>query len=267
MKVSLIITTYNRPSALKLVLESVLKQTLLPNEIIIADDGSNKNTKKQIDMLSYNSKIPIIHIWQEDLGFRAAMIRNKAIAYSSGEYIIMIDGDILLEKNFIFDHINASARGIFIQGKRVLLGKEITNGIIANKYKNINIFSRNISNRKNCIRSKILSLLTSKLSYSTIGIKTCNFSLYRDDILSVNGFDNSFVGWGREDSEFAIRLVNKGIKRKDLKFRAIAYHLYHPENTRACLPANNLKLQKTIKEKLTVCQNGIDIFLNQSLIK
>lgn len=261
LKVSLIITTYNRPDALKVVIESALRQSQLPYEIIIADDGSSELTKKTIDEVSSKSKIPIVHIWHEDRGFRAAMIRNRAIAASNGEYIIMIDGDMILEKNFIYDHLNAAKRGVFIQGSRVLLNEALTKKAISKEIINFNIFSKGLKNRKNSIRSKLLSTIMSKTTNSIKGIKSCNFSLYKDDILLVNGFDNSFVGWGREDSEFVVRLMNAGIARKNIKFAAIAYHLYHPESPRSSLPENDLKLQRSIKEKLIRCDNGIDKFL------
>ena len=261
MKVSLVITTYNRPDALKVVLKSALRQSYLPDEIIIADDGSDEITKKTIEEISCKSKVPIIHIWQEDLGFRAAMIRNRAIAASSGEYIIMIDGDMILEKNFIFDHLSSAKKGSFIQGSRVLLDENLTNLAISNEIINFNIFSNGIRNRKNCIRFKPLSTLFSKKTNTIKGIKTCNFSLYKEDILQVNGFDNKFVGWGREDSEFAVRLINNGIIRKNLKFSAIAYHLYHLENSRSSLPENDFRLQRSINEKLIRCSDGIDKFL------
>lgn len=263
MKVSLIISTYNRPDALKLTIKSALNQTYKPYEIIIADDGSTQETKKLVEKMKLNSKIPVIHVWQEDKGFRLAMIRNRAIAASKGDYIIIIDGDLILDKHFVYDHVNASKKGLFIQGSRVLLDKELTEKAISNEIMNFNFFSKGLKNRKNAIRSKILSSLFSRITTSIKGIRGCNISLYKEDILAVNGFDNTFVGWGREDSEFAVRLINKGILRKNLKFSAVAYHLYHPENSRKSLPENDMKLKKSIEKKLKWCEDGIDRFLKK----
>ena len=102
MQISLIITTYNRPDALLLVLKSVEHQSLVPNEVIIADDGSNDKTQELIDDFITHSNINIIHSFQKDKGFRAAKSRNKAISKSTGDYIILIDGDMILHRNFIY---------------------------------------------------------------------------------------------------------------------------------------------------------------------
>lgn len=263
MRVSLIITTYNRPDALELVLESALKQSFRDFEIIVADDGSKDETKKVIEKFQEKSDIKIIHSWQEDKGFRAAMARNKAVAKSKGKYLIFIDGDMVLDKDFVLDHLEVAKRGIFIQGSRVLLSKTLTQKILKTKEISFNLFQKGIKNRKNMIKSKILSKVFSKYTTSLKGIKTCNFALFREDFFRVNGFDNRFIGWGREDSEFAARLLNSGIKRKNLKFLAIAYHLWHQENSRDSLPQNDERLNKTIKNKLTWIEDGVDRFLKE----
>jgi glycosyltransferase involved in cell wall biosynthesis len=259
----LIITTYNRPDALELVLESALKQSFRDFEIIVADDGSKDETKKVIEKFQEKSDIKIIHSWQEDKGFRAAMARNKAVAKSKGKYLIFIDGDMVLDKDFVLDHLEVAKRGIFIQGSRVLLSKTLTQKILKTKEISFNLFQKGIKNRKNMIKSKILSKVFSKYTTSLKGIKTCNFALFREDFFRVNGFDNRFIGWGREDSEFAARLLNSGIKRKNLKFLAIAYHLWHQENSRDSLPQNDERLNKTIKNKLTWIEDGVDRFLKE----
>ena len=129
MRVSLIITTYNRPDALFIVLDSVKRQTRLPDEIIIADDGSDEFTKNCISEFNNNSPLKVIHSWQEDRGFRAAKSRNKAIAKSSYEYIILVDGDVILHEKFIEDHLNHAEESFFVQGSRALLNETQTKKI------------------------------------------------------------------------------------------------------------------------------------------
>lgn len=263
MKVSLIITTYNWPDALELSLFSALAQTRLPDEIIIADDGSGPDTATLIEKIASNSPVPIIHSWQEDTGFRAAMSRNRAIARSSSDYIIMIDGDMILDPYFIADHLAASKEGYFVQGGRLLLSHEQTTIMLHDKNISIHWYNEGVSNRKNGIRSHLLSTLFSTQSTSLKGIKTCNFALFRSDALRVNGFDNAFVGWGREDSEFANRLLCAGVKRLNLKFSAAAYHLDHNENARSALPENDSRLCRSIDEKRTRCEDGVELFLKE----
>ncbi len=263
MRASLIVTTYNRPEALEPVLKSALRQSVPPLEIVVADDGSGPRTKALVEKLAKRSEVPILHAWQEDKGFRAAMARNRAVAMSRGDYIVMIDGDMILHPRFVEDHLENAQKGCFIQGGRVLLGEKATREAIESLNISFSILSPSISNRKNAIRSPLLSTLFSRKSRELKGIKTCNFSLFREDLLKVNGFDNRFVGWGREDSEFAARLLNAGVLRKDLKFAAVAYHLYHPEAARDALPANDLILEETIERKRVRCEDGVDRFIEE----
>ena len=146
MNCSLIICTYNWPEALGLVLSSAITQAELPNEIIVADDGSDKSTAKVIQDFSKKSIVPTIHSWQEDYGFRAAKSRNKAIAKAYGDYIILIDGDIILHPKFIQDHIDSSQPGYFIQGSRVLITQERTRDTLTNMNVNFSFFSKGINN-------------------------------------------------------------------------------------------------------------------------
>jgi glycosyltransferase involved in cell wall biosynthesis len=261
MNLSLIITTYNRPDALSLVLKSVLLQTKKPFEVIIADDGSKDETKVVVEKFKRDSGLKILHSWQEDKGFRASMARNRAVAEAEGEYVVLIDGDMVLHRDFVSDHIDVAERGVFVQGSRVLLDKSLTERILKSGYIEFKTLQRGVKNRKNGIHSKFLSRLLSNSTKSLKGIRSCNFALFRDDILKVNGFDNSFVGWGREDSEFAVRLLNSGMKRRNVKFLSIAYHLYHDESSKSTLSENDERLRKSIEERLVWAEDGVDRFL------
>ena len=258
MKVSLIITTYNWPEALELCLLSILDQNRLPDEVIVADDGSSDETRLLVEKIASYAVVPIRHSWQEDKGFRAARSRNKAIVKSSCDYIIMVDGDVILDRNFIKDHIHQAKPGCFIQGSRVLLEEARTKEILRTGDTTFFFFSPGIDNRKNCIRSRFLTKIFSKNGNYLEGIRACNTSFWKKDALSINGFNEDFEGWGREDSEFACRLMNKGINRLNVKFMALVYHLFHPICKRDKLCRNDLILEKTEKNRLAWCENGID---------
>lgn len=261
MRVSIIITTYNWKSALKVSLKSIYNQSLLPNEIIIADDGSSDGTDTLIQDIAQTSTIPLIHSWQEDDGFRASSSRNKAIAKATSEYIILIDGDMILHKDFIKDHIKIAKQGYFVQGGRVLITQAKTPQVLQDEIIEFGFFDSGIKNRKNTIHSNILSSIFSVQKDTLKGIRTCNMAFFRDDCIKVNGFNEDFVGWGREDSEFAVRLINSGIKRQTIKFCCIAYHIHHNENSKKMLEINDKILQNSIDNKLIFCQNGIDKYL------
>ncbi|MFN9500188.1 MAG: galactosyltransferase-related protein, partial [Chryseotalea sp.] len=119
-------------------------------------------------------------------------------------------------------------------------------------------FSTGLKNRLNTIRSKFLSQLFSKENNNIYRVRSMNISFWKTDYEKINGFNNEFVGWGREDSEFAARMWHAGIKRKHIKFAAFGYHLYHNEQPRTALPQNQALLDKTIKEKLITCDNGLN---------
>jgi len=261
--VSLIVTTYNWPKALELVLLSIKTQSILPNEVIIADDGSKEETRELIQRYQQSFPIPLIHSWQEDLGFRASRSRNLAIARSHSDYIIMIDGDMVLHRHFIRDHKRIAKPRHFVQGRRVILTQQLTEKLFENKNINIPLLSPNVKNKLNAICCPLLSTtfspLLTKKSYQSI--RSCNLAAWNKDIIQINGFNEDFVGWGREDSEFVVRLLNNDISRQDLRFGGVAYHLYHNENSRNNLNDNDQRLELAIKNKVRYCEHGLNQYL------
>jgi len=258
MKTSLIITTYNWPEALDLVLISVLRQSVLPDEIIIADDGSDEKTTNLITRYSNEFNTPIIHSWQKDKGFRVSRSRNKAIAQSSYEYIICIDGDLILHEDFIKDHKKNARENCYLQGSRVFLKKKYSERVIQNKdFRKPSFFAIHIKNRLNSIRLPFLTKIFQFLPNQNIKrIRACNFSMYKKDLIQVNGFNEDFASYGQEDSEFVQRLYFSGVLRRDLKFSALQFHIYHKQGSSA---GNNFALlNKTIEKHSTWCDNGID---------
>ncbi len=260
MKTSVIVTTYKRPDALKRVLEGLGHQTVLPDEVIVADDGSGPNTREMIRCLRKDSPPYLLHhVWQEDRGFRAARIRNKAILQSRGDYLISLDGDCVPGKHFIADHLRLAEKGFFFQGKRILVGRSLaplfTHEDANSPHKLLRYAVTNkIRNRHHIIR---MTRFPSMTSTSLNGIKSCNMGFFRNDILAVNGFNEDFVGWGREDSELAVRLFVYGLKRKGHPFMAICYHLWHEEQNRNRLSINDELLRMAVQAHGYTCRNGL----------
>jgi len=257
MKVSLIVTTYNWKEALEVVLQSILKQSTLPYEVIIADDGSREDTQHLITSYAEIFPVPLIHSWQEDRGFRLAMSRNRAIAKAQGDYIIIIDGDILIAPDFIASHVAAARPNFFVQGGRVLMGDALSQSIMKN-FSIPNFFTKGLRNRHNTLSSPLLSRLFSKVWNSDKSTRGCNIAFWKKDIVAINGYNEAFEGWGREDSEMVIRMLNKGVQRFYLKFAGVGFHLYHKENTRASLQQNDEILSNTIDNKLQWIASGLD---------
>jgi glycosyltransferase involved in cell wall biosynthesis len=259
---SLIISTYNWPSALNLCLLSVLKQTILPDEIVIADDGSKEDTKELIEAFSAKSPVPVKHVWQPDEGFQLAKIRNKAIVEAKYPYIIQIDGDLILHDHFIEDHLQLQEKGYFVSGSRVLLSEETSAALLKNNTIDVFKYYSGGKNHFNKLRNKFLRQWLST-RYKVSGknkyyVKGCNMAFWKEDLLKVNGYNESFTGWGREDSELAIRLINAGIRKKFLKMGGITYHIYHKEASKELEPRNVQMMQRAINEGHTHTVKGID---------
>lgn len=263
---SLIITTYNRADALSAVLRTAIEQSVLPDEVIVADDGSNNQTKEVVTQYQAHYPVPLKYIWRPDDGFRLAECRNRALAVAQGEYIILIDGDMLLSRDFIADHLRVAQKNIFVQGSRVLLSEKKTNELLRDPHFELpRWYQAGVLKRRSTIRLPWIAYRIAHFKTKNLhGIRGCNCSFFRDEALAINGFNNDFVGWGREDSEFVVRFFNNGGQRINLRFAAIAFHLWHSQASRQALPANESRLEQALQLRLTYCPNGISVFLGQN---
>jgi len=256
---TLIIATYNWPKALEKCLQSAFMQTILPDEIIIADDGSGEETKQLIDELTLRSPIPINHIWHPDDGFRLSEIRNKAIAAAQSDYIIQIDGDIIMERHFIQDHLQMAKPTAFICGSRVKLDEFPSKKLLAQNDLSISKREMSLGYVLNSFRSPLLGQLLAdryKRNQPTV-LRGCNMSFWKSDLISINGYNNDITGWGSEDAELAVRLINSGLKKRFLKFMGIVFHIYHKESDRTNQPKNKQILKEAIENRITWVKNGI----------
>ena len=260
---SLIIATYNWPSALECCFRSILNQSVFPDEIIIADDGSGEATLNLIKKFQLNTAIPVIHIWQPDDGFQLARIRNKAVAAARYDYIIQIDGDLLLHPHFIRDHLSAARATHFIGGSRCLLNASLSQRLLSNEPISISWMKQGIINRENAIRFKPLAYLlqTCIRTNSSSNIRGCNMSFWRSDFIAVNGYNEAYTGWGKEDTDLVIRFFNLGLKRFLFKFQGIVFHIWHQEADRSELEKNEKMLARLKENKVTRCEIGVHQYL------
>jgi glycosyltransferase involved in cell wall biosynthesis len=256
LKCSLIISTYNWPAALDLCLKSVLQQTEFPKEIILADDGSGKETNELIAFYKKLFPIPLIHVWHEDNGFQKTKILNKAIKRATAPYIIQIDGDVILEKHFIADHLSSAQNGAFIRGTRALLTSEKSTELLSSKSINISIFSAGVKHRNNALRLFALRFVGTRTKMSSNSVRGSNLAFYKEDFIKVNGYNNDMTGWGHEDEELAARFINVGVAKKIVKLCAVQYHLYHPIVNKKNEPAQRELVENVKRLKAQICKNG-----------
>ena len=250
--VSLIISTYKNPLALAGIFRVLETSSVIPRELLIAEDGMCEETNSLIKKVS---QIKTSHFRHEDNGFRKSKILNCALRDCSGKYIIFLDGDCLPHKHFIKDHLIEAEKGFFVQGRRCFIQERQVQRLLDKKTTILRlILSGKVSGLLKSFRLPRPKIKINKNMYGLLG---CNLGAWREDLLSVNGFDEDYEGWGREDSDLGARLYNLGLQRKVVYGRALVYHLNHPENKRDNLQENDRKLSETIKSGKVRCKNGI----------
>ncbi|HUQ46289.1 MAG TPA: glycosyltransferase family 2 protein [Gemmatimonadaceae bacterium] len=261
MRSSLVLTTYDWPDALDLVLASIAHQTVLPGEVLVADDGSGEATAEVVRAWAprfADRRLSLHHVWHEDEGFRAAAIRNRALARARGDYVLLIDGDCVLHPDFVSSHLAFARPGQFVQGTRVLLSQARAARALAGGETRFSALEAGIGNRLNALPLGWLSAFVPTPGDPLAGVRSCNMGFWLADARRVNGFNEQFVGWGREDSEFVARLGNAGLRRRKLKFGGIMYHLWHPERPRDALETNDQLLAAVRAAGSTWAGDGMD---------
>jgi glycosyltransferase involved in cell wall biosynthesis len=286
MHLTLAVTTHRRPDALAAVLGSVAAQRSPPDELIVADDGSGDETPKVIQSFASTVPYPVRHVWQEHLGFRVARLRNLAIASASGDYIVFIDGDMLLHPEFIADHRRFARPRTFTQGVRIPLDEPATAAVITHGRRTKAAATQSAhavpadrsgaaARQEHSMRDGALvaasgrraiygwhcppvSFLLRYIANGFIAIKSCNQGFWRSDLVAVNGFDEDFVGWGSEDKDLCVRLRHHGVARQTLLFGGIAFHLHHAPASRARHADNEKLLALTRNERKVRCSRGLD---------
>jgi len=256
MRISLIISTYNKPRYLEQVFKSISKFADYPNEILIADDGSTEETAYLIKKYQSEFPVPLIHVRQEDKGFRLSRSRNNGVIKSSGDYLIFIDDDLILHPKFITDHRKHAEKGYFYCGSRVRLGIKKTAAIMANPRNIVSYWENDIKSRLNAIRIPFLHTIIKGPIYTHKRLRGCHMAFWKEDLVKINGFDERYASWGREDSDIAMRMMHARVKRINFKWAAICYHLHH--QTEQASNANDSLLFEVIANKTIISAIGIN---------
>ena len=258
MRVSVVVITYNWPQALTLVLRALARQSVLADEVIVTDDGSREDTLALLTAMARDYPARLVHLWQPDDGARMSRARNRGIAAASGDYVIFLDGDMIAHRDFIADHRVFARRGCFVQGSRVLTGERCAQRMLAQQQLDLGFFARDIERRRHTLRLPALGRAYARAHQREGGIKSCNWGFWRDDLLSLNGFNEAMTGWGREDNELAVRTFHLGLKRRDLRFAGLAVHLWHATRKNVIDNPNDAVLAATRASDAVRCEHGLD---------
>lgn len=270
-KVSLIISVYNKVKELDLIFYALSVQSFKNFEVIVAEDGRGLGMKEFIEEWSGKITFPVRHITQEDKGFRKNIILNEAIRNSSSDYLIFIDGDCIPHSDFIKAHFENKEDNTVLCGRRVNLTKSISNKITPKKILNLDYQKLKLSeviysslNRKNSgynfnieeafiYKNKTLRKVLTNEDEHILG---CNFSIHKNLLEKINGFDENYEGPGLgEDSDIEFRLRLIGAKFKSVRNLAVQYHLFHNKTVEE--PKNMEYFNEVKKSKEFFCKNGL----------
>jgi glycosyltransferase involved in cell wall biosynthesis len=253
--ISVIATTHEREDALDAVLRGLSRQSDKSFEVVVADDGSGPATAALIADWTSRLGSPLAHVWQPHQGFRAAEMRNRAIAVSRGSYCVFLDGDCIPRPDFIAAHRRLAEPRWFVAGNRILMSRPLTDSVLRERLEPetwpLAAFVRQrwqggINRLVPTLRLPLGPLRKLK-ARSWHGCRSCNLAVWRADLERVDGFDASYTGWGKEDSDLVVRLLHAGVARKDGRFATGVLHLWHPMADRSALPRNESKLDAIVR--------------------
>ena len=264
---SVVISTYNAIEWLKKTLWGYAVQTTNDFEIVIADDGSGPETKAVIDSFKENYPVPIIHVWQEDDGFQKSRILNKAILACTTDYILMSDGDCIPKSDFVEQHIKYREPNYFLSGGYFKLPMNISELITQDdiaeqrcfelEWLKNNGLKTSFKNNKISANATLASVLNF-ITPTNASWNGHNSSGWKKDILAVNGFDER-MQYGGQDRELGERMMNKGLKSKQIRYSALCLHLDHPRGykTKETLEKNAAIRKNTRKKGYAYTYYGI----------
>ncbi len=256
--ISILLATYNWPQALKLCLESLATQTDQQFEIIIADDGSTDSTQQVITAFKSLHSISITHLWQEDQGFRKTTILNQAIAAAHGDYLVFLDGDCIVQPDFVARHRSLAQKGYVVTGSRILLNENLTQELLSWSNWSFTRFLQNLLGKR--INGGINKYWPLKIKFGNGAwrdykkfvwrrIKGCNMACWKSDAEAINGFDETMTGWGHEDADFVFRLQHHGLRRKSGSWSTEVLHLFHKIHDQSNAAENARRVREKIMAK------------------
>ena len=258
---AVVISTYNAPDFLRLTLEGYRQQSDLNFSIYIADDGSEAETKTLIEGFQADFPVPIRHIWQQDKGFRKAHIHNQTISQISETRTLLTDGDCIPLPGLVKAHRELARKDTFISGSRVLISQKMTGKLSQQKtfssdHSPLWWLQQRLAGNINRLIPLLISPRLSNISDQLEGIRGCHLSCPTEILIRINGFDESYEGWGREDSDLTARMFHAGLKRQNLRGLPVL-HLWHEEFSRHRLDENDSMLQACLDEKRIEAIQGL----------
>lgn len=264
-KISFVVLTYNRPDALLKVLQSLARQCKQHHEVIVADDGSSSDCTDYWARQLPSFACRVKHVWHPDQGFTASRARNLGAMVSTGSYLVFLDGDCVPSRHFVQAHEALAAPGCFVNGNRVLLSPLLT-GLVTDGRVDLNSaswYQWMVWRLKGDV-NKLAQLVYWPIAPGRMQrefrwkkIRSCNFAVWKTDFESVNGFDETFAGWGHEDADLVLRLHHAGLVRCNGYLGTEVYHLWHRQFSRDSESRNYGRVLERMKSDLINATVGL----------
>lgn len=272
MKTAFVVLTYNRPDAALAVLRGLAPQCGPEHVVVVADDGSKPENVQALRAGLPRFACSVKHVWHPDVGFTAARARNLGAAAAQADYLVFMDGDCVPNRRFAQRHAQLAEAGHFVNGSRVLLSPQLTEQVLAGR------IDLSKCDTVGWLRLRLkgdVNKLTHLLHWPAApfrvqprfrwkGIRSCNFGVAWKDFEAVNGFDETFAGWGHEDADLVLRLHHGGLQRKNGFLGTEVYHLWHRENSRAGEAANRARVTARMESGIIRAERGLAEALHQA---
>lgn len=266
MKTAFVVLTYNRSDALLAVLRALAPQCGPDERVVIADDGSRTDQVQALRAGLPAFRCPVLHVWQPDTGFTASRSRNLGAVHADADYLVFLDGDCVPPPGFVEQHRCLAQPGAFVNGSRVLLSRALTERALSgstelNTLTAVDWLTLRLRGEVNKLGHLVhLSWLPGRRErrFRWRGIRSCNFGVWKQDFEAVNGFDETFSGWGHEDADLVLRLHNRGLARNNGFLATEVLHLWHPENHRGHEAANRLRVTQRLHTGIVRAARGLD---------
>jgi glycosyltransferase involved in cell wall biosynthesis len=240
------------------------------DEVVIADDGSNEEVVKELRDLVKKYDFPVIHAWHPRQGPRRSATRNNGIRHATGDYLIFLDADFALLPGAIHSHTEAAKPGYFAAGRCKYTTEEQCRKILAEGASESLLEAIYTSlpdepiekEHKRFVRYALLHRFhlapARKVSFGG------HFSAFKSDIAAINGYDENFVGWGGEDTDFASRMVRAGFRGTSVIETARVLHLWHPTEMRAKHWKEGANMEYYSRKHIPIyCESGLISKSNQ----
>jgi len=253
--------TFDRAHLLRLALRSYLRQTARDFEIVVADDGSTDDTPAVVEEFRKIAPFDVDYVRQEHRGHRRAAILNRGIERCRHSQVLFTDCDSLAFSDLIEVHLRAARPDRLLCGGYLRLDREQTEKLTdddaaSGRFEALLDASGRRELRRKHLRARWQILRRRRRRPHNMGL---NYSVPREALMRINGYDEEFEGWGSADGDVRERMRAIGVRPFSLYDQAIVLHMWHPVE-RTKLDAEKLRRNRAHATRRDVparCRRGL----------